>query len=295
MSFDLPDEVVEPETFTQGVEPDVAPEVTEAPAEPPQEPSEPDIPPVAPEWLDKEPEPPPGQYPPQYPPEVPPQLPPQPPMYPPQPPAQYQPPAQAGVDAALQGFVDGPDPYIDQRIDRKMNQMGGQLGWNQQQLAGQLDQMRQTYANAGIGQADTAVRNAYKFLNEDPTFRSNKEVQARIGAALKGSFDNAAREAKAGNYGPISDVAQLDETSLRGMLAFVKATSNVPSPGVGPLQVEGATVESSRSAVTEGDVVLTDVQEAVATRMGPGYRDRMIKAEIENRKYNDLEISTKQG
>ena len=290
MSFDLPEIEVEPETFTQGVEPDVAPEVTETPVETPQEPPESDAPLVAPEWLDAEPAPPQGQYPPQYPPEVPPQLPPQQPQYPPQPPAQLRPPAPAGADAALQGFVDGPDPYIDQRIDLKMNQMAGQLGWNQQQLAGQLDQMRQTHANAGIGQADTAVRNAYKFLNTDPTFRSNKDVQARMGAALKGSFDNAAREARAGNYGPISDVAQLDEKSLRGMMAFIKETSDIPSPGVGPLQVEGATLESSRSAVAEGSVVLTPAQEEIATRMGPGYRDKMIKAQLENIKHDDVDM-----
>ena len=296
MSFDLPDEVVEPvapETFSQGVEPDVAPEVTETPVEAPQAAAEPEAPSVIPEWLDAEPEPPRGQYPPQQTQELPPQYPPQQPQYPPQPPAQYQPPAQPGADAALQAFVDNPEQWVRTIQQDTINQMGGQLGFQQQQLAGEINQMRQTYANAGIGQADTAIRNAYKFLNSDPVFKSNKDVQARIGAALKGSFDNAAREARTGNYGPISDVAQLDETSLRGMLAFVKATSNVQSPGVGPLQVEGATVESSRSAVADNSVVLTPLQEEVAKRMGPGYRDKMIKAEVENRKHDDFEVSEK--
>jgi hypothetical protein len=287
MSFDLPDvevEPVEPEPFTQGVEPDVAPEAPEAPVEAPQEAAEPAPPAVQPEWLDREPEPPPGQYPNQYPPEPPPQLPPQQPQYPP------QPPAQVGADAALQAFVDNPEKWVRSIQQETINQMGGQLGWNQQQLAGQINQMRETYANAGIGQAKTAVRNAYSFLNEDPVFRSNKDVQERIGRALEGSLENAKRAAFMGDYGPISDVSQLDETSLRGMLAFVKATANVPSPGVGPLQVEGATVESSRSAVAPESVVLTPDQEAIATRMGPGYRDKMIKAQIENIKHGDVEM-----
>jgi hypothetical protein len=74
------------------------------------------------------------------------------------------------------------------------------------------------------------------------------------------------------------------------MLAFVKATANVPSPGVGPLQVEGATVESSRSAVAPESVVLTAEQESIATRMGPGYRDRMIKAQLENIAAGDVDM-----
>jgi hypothetical protein len=190
----------------------------------------------------------------------------------------------------LQAFVDNPEKWVRSIQQDTINQMGGQLGWNQQQLAGQINQMRETYANAGIGQAKTAVRNAYSFLNEDPVFRSNKDVQERIGRALEGSLENAKRAAFMGDYGPISDVSQLDETSLRGMLAFVKATANVPSPGVGPLQVEGATVESSRSAVAPESVVLTPDQEAIATRMGPGYRDKMIKAQIENIKHGDVEM-----
>jgi hypothetical protein len=293
MSFDLPDEVVEPvepEPFTQGVEPDVAPEAPETPVEAPQEAAEPAPPAVQPEWLDREPEPPPGQYPNQYPPEPPPQLPPQPPAYPPQPPAQFQPPAQTGADAALQKFVDAPDPWARAIAQDVVNQATGQLGWNQQQLAGQINQIRETYAKAGIGQAKSAVRKAYQFLNEDPVFRTNKDVQERIGRALEGSLENAKRAAFMGDYGPISDVSQLDETSLKGMLAFVKATANVPSPGVGPLQVEGATVESSRSAVAPESVVLTPVQEAVAERMGPNYRDKMIKRQIENIAAGDVEM-----
>jgi hypothetical protein len=190
----------------------------------------------------------------------------------------------------LQAFVDNPEKWVRSIQQDTINQMGGQLGWNQQQLAGQINQMRETYANAGIGQAKTAVRNAYSFLNEDPVFRSNKDVQERIGRALEGSLENAKRAAFMGDYGPISDVSQLDETSLRGMLAFVKATANVPSPGVGPLQVEGATVESSRSAVAPESVVLTAEQESIATRMGPGYRDRMIKAQLENIAAGDVDM-----
>jgi hypothetical protein len=189
----------------------------------------------------------------------------------------------------LQKFVDGPERWGRAIAQDVVNQMGGQLGYQQQQLAGQINQMRETYANAGIGQAKTAVRNAYSFLNEDPVFRTNKDVQERIGRALEGSLENAKRAAFMGDYGPISDVSQLDETSLRGMLAFVKATANVPSPGVGPLQVEGATVESSRSAVAPESVVLTPTQEAIAARMGPGYRDKMIKRQIENIAAGDVD------
>lgn len=286
MSFDLPEPEVPLESFTQDVEPSAAPEATEAPTEAPQAAPEPEAPVVEPDWLNADPTPPQGQQPPHYP-EPTPQYPPNVPQYPPQPPMA---PAQPGADAALQAFVDNPEQWVRTIQQDTINQVGGQLSYQQQQLAGQINQMQQTYANAGIKRADTAVRNAYKLLNNDPTFRSNKEVQNRIGAALRGSFDNAARAAMGGDYGPIADVAQIDETSLKGMLAFVKATTGVPSPGVGPLAVEGATVESSRSPVADKDVTLTPVQEEVAARMGPGYRDRMIKAEIENRKHDDLEI-----
>jgi len=77
---------------------------------------------------------------------------------------------------------------------------------------------------------------------------------------------------------------------LDGMLAFYGVTAGVRSPGVGPLQVEGATVESSRPSAASEEVVLTPLQEDIAARMGKGYRDRMIKAVLEERKYNDFEV-----
>lgn len=294
MSFDLPEpEVAQapPEVFSQSVEPDAAPPEPEAQAAPEPTPEpEPELPAVEPDWIDSQPEPT-GPHPGQYPPEPPQNLPAAPPMYPPQPAPQYAQPAPTGADAALQAFVDNPEQWVRQIQQETLQQAAGQLGWQQQQLAGEVNQMRQTYAESNIGQAKSTIKQAYDHLNKNPTFRSNKAMQDSIKTTLQGYYDQASAAARSGNYGPISEFAQIGPAQLDGMMAYLSAVGGIQSPGVGPLQVEGATVESSRSAVDDGSVVLTPLQEDIAKKMGPGYRDRMIKAEVENRKYDDFEVN----
>jgi hypothetical protein len=295
MAFELDEQQApdaQPEVFRQGVEPDVSPEAPETPVEPPQEPQAPDVPEVEPSWLDGDPEPPRGY--PQYPQEPLPQYPPHAPAYPPVPPPDYPPAAHrqqpmGSPDAVLNEFVKDPIGWVRSIQQETINQMSGPLTWQQQQLAENLNRMQMTYAEAGIKRADAAIRNAYKILNKNPVFKSNKQVQEHINRALKAQFNDAANAARQGNYVPIADLERIDEPALRGMVAFVSEATGVKSAGIGPLSVEGAAVETSRSAVTSEDITLTPEQEEVAKRMGPGYRDRMIQAQRDLLKHDDFE------
>ena len=267
--------------FRQSVEPD--PEPAPPAPEPTPEPvvEEPEPPPVEPDWLTApaEPEPPPAapQY--QY------QQPQPPPVYPQQP----QVPQGTGVDAALQGFVDNPDAWLDQRMSAREQQMLGPVVQRQQMVDHMVGTLMENNVNQGVAQADASIRNAYDAFNKDATFRSNKEMQDKIGATLQGMRSNAISEARRGNFVPMNALANLNEAAVAGTLGYLRGAMGVPSPGVAPLQVEGAAVESARSAATDQGVVLTAEQEEVAKRMGPGYRDRMIKAQADHNKYDDFE------
>jgi hypothetical protein len=92
-----------------------------------------------------------------------------------------------------------------------------------------------------------------------------------------------------GNFAPLRALANLDESDMEATLAYMKAKAGKQSPGVAPLQVEGATVESSRSAVAEQSVELDADTEAAIKRLGPAYRERLIKAQRETDEAGDFE------
>jgi hypothetical protein len=63
----------------------------------------------------------------------------------------------------------------------------------------------------------------------------------------------------------------------------------VDSPGVGPLQVEGAVVESSRSAPKTTEVQLTEEQKEVVRRLGPSYEKKLRDGLAAANKYDDFQ------
>jgi hypothetical protein len=152
-----------------------------------------------------------------------------------------------------------------------------------------MSQMVENDVRQSKNAAESAVRRAYSSFNKDSTFRSNKAMQETIKGTFSGMLERAEREARNGNFGPLNSMANLSDSDIAGTLAYVRAVAGARSPGVAPVQVEGATVESSRAAVAEQGVELTPEQEEVARRMGPAYRQKMKKAVLEQQKYNDLE------
>jgi hypothetical protein len=193
-------------------------------------------------------------------------------------------------DAALEAFVDNPDGWFDQRMAAREQQMLGPMQQQTQAVQHMMGMMMDNQMNEHRSRVGDSVKRAYDSFNQDATFRSSKVMQDKIGATLSGMRDNAEQAARMGNFGPMNALANLTEADIAGTLAYVRAAAGVQSPGVAPLQVEGATVESSRSAVAESNVVLTAEQEEVARRLGPGARDRMIQGVIEQQKYDDFEV-----
>ena len=281
------------ESFTQSVVPDApsAPEPVPEPAPEPA-PAEPELPPVEPDWLNEPAIP-------EQPVAAPPQAPPpdyyygqqQPQQQHPQYPQQPQVPQYGTPDASIQTFLDNPDGWAESKIEQRLAARDEQI--RQQNLAiqnmtGMLMQDRIVEAVSG---ANNAVQRAYNVFNRDSTFRSNKEMQQTLQATLKGMKQRAEYEAYAsGNFEPLRTLANLSESDMEATLAYMKVKAGVQSPGTGPLQVEGATVESSRSAVSGREVELTPDEQEVARRLGPGAEARMKQAKLDLAKYDDLEF-----
>jgi hypothetical protein len=217
-------------------------------------------------------------------------------QYPPQQPQydygyQQQPQVQQGPasDAALNALVENPDGWWEAKMAAREQQLVGPIQQQQQAIAYMMSSMIENNVNQGVAGADASIRKAYEAFNQDAAFRSNKTMQEKVGATLQGMRERAVVEARNGNFGPLNSLSNLSEADIAGTLAYVRASSGVPSAGTGPLQVEGATVESSRAPVAEQTVELTPEQEEVARRLGPGYRQRLIKGLQERDKYDDIE------
>lgn len=280
------DQVVEtdpeyqPEVFSQRVE---APEPAPEPAPPRQveRPPEPDAPPIEPDWLSAPPVQPP-QPPQQYYQE-------QPQYYQQQQPQYQQRQPQKQPSGALDRFIDDPDGYIDQLLQARLAEQTTPLAYQQYQMAQQVQQIRDTFTASASSQADKAIKDSYKYLNKDAAFRTNKSIQGRIESTLRGMREQAMMQARAGNFGPLNNLASLNESHIRAALAAAKAMEGIDSPGVGPLQVEGATVESSRSAPQQHSVELDADQKEAVRRLGPSYETRLRKALADNAKYDDFQ------
>lgn len=272
------------EFFTQTIgEAMAAPDPGPTPAPEPE--PEPEAPVVEPDWLNPPPEPvPPPQQPPQYP-TAPPDYYPE-PQYPQQPQAQ---PASA-TDAELGAFVDNPKAWLAQELATRDQQLVGPMQQQQQSIAFMVNTLMENNVRQNVAKADQAIRQAYDTFNKDPAFRQNQEMQNRIGGTLQGMRENAIAAARGGNYGPMESLINLDEGAIRGTLAFLREQVGVQSPGIGPLKIEGAAVESSRAPVAAQDVTLSDEQEEIARRMGPGYRAKLVQAVRDQDKYNDFDM-----
>ena len=286
--LDEAEPAVQPEVFRQGVadpEPEVEAPPAPEPAAPEPEP-EPEAPPVEPDWLSAPaPEPVQQQAPQQQQRDY---------YQPQQQQPQYQ---QAPVKRGdLNAFIEDPDGYIDrlvaQRIDYINQQALTPLMYQQQMLAQEFNGIRENNQRSALHQADAAIKGAYKEFNKDSAFRSNPRLQERIKGALAGLRESALAEAQRGNYGPLSNLANLGEAEARATLAAARVIEGIGSPGNGPLQVEGASVESSRSAVADNSIELTAEQQEIARRFGgqeKNYADRMRKAIADSKKYDDFE------
>jgi hypothetical protein len=235
---------------------------------------------IGPDWLNEPVAPPP---------ELPPQPYPQPvPDYYPQP-APAQPQTQS--EAALNTFVEDPYGVIDQRIAAMSQQQFGQLAMQQQTANQMMSILMENTISDGVSRADQTVKRAYDIFNQDPAFKSNKEVQNQLGSTLRGMRQQAELAARAGNFQPLNSLASLSDADMAAALAFVKAKSGVASPGVAPLVVEGAAVETARPAVAKQDVQLSPEQQEIARRMGGNYEQRLKDALAETEKLGDLEYS----
>ena len=265
----------QPEVFRQGAAPD--PEPAPAPEPGPVAETEPEAPPVEPSWLSapqREPEP---RYAPQ-------------PQQQSPPSQQYAPQVRQPSGGNLEAFIENPDAYIERIVQERVAQQVGPLYLDHQRVAMEQQRVRETTANSVLGQADQAIKKAYGAFNQDPAFRSNPNLQGRLEGTLKGIREQAIEAARFGDLGPLHNLANMNDGHYRAALAAARAIEGVDSPGVGPLQIEGARVESTRGAVKDTHVELTAEQQEIANRIGGNYADRLRKSIKETAAADDFEF-----
>jgi len=260
---------------TPEVQPEPAPRPDPAP-EPEVKPA-PEAPPVEPNWLSAPPKEPEQRY-----------APPQQQQYQ-QPPPQNA-PQHAPSGGSLEAFIENPDAYIERIVQARVAQQVGPLYQDHQRVAMEQQRSRETTANSMLSQADGAIKKAYGAFNQDPAFRSNPNLQGRLENTLRGIREQAIEAARFGDFTPLNNLASMNDGHFKAALAAARAIEGVDSPGVGPLQIEGASVESARAPVTDTHVELSPEQQEIAKRIGGNYADRLREGLREASKHDDFEF-----
>ena len=194
---------------------------------------------------------------------------------------------QRGPDDYLNEFVRDPNGYMSNVARQEAQNIAQQM---MQQGIAPVQQQMNAFFNAQVEmQADGAKRSIndmYKNFSKDEAFRGNKQVKEQMDRTLSGLYHEARQQAAMGNPRALMMFSQPGFADVA--LAAVKAQLGVRGGAKGPASVPH--VESTRpSASGRSGQALTPDQEAAAERLGPGGRDRYLKALDELDKYGDFE------
>jgi hypothetical protein len=272
---------------------DAEPSEPQEPEETVEEPQAPEAPPVSPDWLDeaaapaqavqdygRQPQYQQQQYPQQYAPQ-------QPQVQP-----QMQQPGQVMSEDMLEAFVRDPNGYVNRLVQAQVEQAIGPAAMTAMQAASGVSSFIHAQAETGIGEAKKAISSAYKdVFNQDETFRSNQDLQRRVGGSLQALLEQAAYKARSGDFSDLAMFRSFGEQQARATLAAAKALAGITGRSESPMSVAGAVVESPVARASRDDVQLSAEEEDVISarsRVEPGYRDRYIAAKKEAIKRGDF-------
>lgn len=166
-----------------------------------------------------------------------------------------------------------------QVASQMMNQALGPVAQQQQQFI-------QGQAQYHASMSDSAVRDMYKTkFTKDEAFASNERIRTRIDRAIAGLREQAMYQAMNGD--PSGFAIFNNPTFADGVLNLAKTIE-----GHQPSAVSAASaphVESVAPAAQQTIFELSPDQEEAVRRMGPGGRDRYIKALEDVKKHDDFE------
>ena len=200
---------------------------------------------------------------------------------------QQQQQPQRGRDDYLNEFVRDPQGFIDNAATQRAQEIAYQM---MQQGVGPLQGQMQQFMNMQVEmQSDGAKRSIndmYKQFSKDEAFRGNKQVKEHMDRTLQGLYRDAQKQAYYGNPRALMMFSQPGFAEVA--LAAVKAQLGVRGGASSPASVPH--VESTApSAQGRSQSVLSPDEEAAVERLGPGGRERYLKAQEELNKYNDFE------
>lgn len=251
----------------------VAPPESEPPAEPAAAPA-PEPEPEVPAWVSQ-----PTQLQPQQPQYAPPQ-----PQYaPPQP--QYSPPPQPQYPAVnVDDLVNRPGEVLYGAAERVMSPYVEKVNRLDQFMRQSFESQVTNAATSAKGAIDQGYRNV---ISRDPAY-ANKAVRATVDALLQNQFQNAVTIAQqTGDFSQLNNFA--NPKYMQMVLAGAKIHAGYPGgQAPGPINVQGAYTESSRSAPgsPSGDVP-EEVRDA-AHRLNMDPKEMWTKVQAAEKKQRDL-------
>lgn len=198
-----------------------------------------------------------------------------------------QPPQQRTNEDYLNEFVRDPQGYMSSVARQEAVAIAQQM---LQQGVAPVQARMDAYFNAQVdmqtAEADRSIRGMYKTFSRDETFAGNKRVQQAMDNTLSGLFHDAQYQARMGNPRALQMFSQPGFAEVA--LAAVKAQLGVTGGARGPASVPhvestSPSVKANRNRSFDPDT------EAAIERLGPGGRDRYIKAMEDLDKYGDFE------
>lgn len=199
---------------------------------------------------------------------------------------QMQAPQQQGPNT-LDRFIQNPDGTISEIAGHAAQQVAQSLlAQSYGPMAAQMNEFVQGQARYHTAVADDKIRGMYKErFAKDETFAGNKRIQARVDSAIRGLRAQAVDMARRGD--PSGFQIFNNPTFAEATLALAKIIEGAKPGSSGAGSVPH--VERTSPATRKQAVELDPDTEAAISRFGPDFKDRYLKAQEEQSKYNDFQ------
>lgn len=183
----------------------------------------------------------------------------------------------------LEDFVADPNNFVRGEVERYV----GPLAMEMQRQEMALRQYSRDAAVAGLPHIEASVRNHYRALNTNETFKKDKGVRDRVDGFVRGLYERAQQAAYSGDLDGFNRVqATLSNPALAAVaVAYYQNQAGPIGRAASPAQPVGAQTETTKKRSTAEPRLPQDVYEALS-RLPEGIRETKLKEARQRLKTN---------
>lgn len=174
----------------------------------------------------------------------------------------------------LEDFVADPNNFVRGEVERYVGPLAAEM--QRQEMA--LRQYSRDAAVAGLPHIEASVRNHYKALSTNETFRKEKRIRDQVDGFVRGLYERAQQAAYSGDLDSFNQVQKTLSNPALGAVAIAWYQHQAGPIGraASPAQPVGAQTETTRKRSTSEPRLPQDVYEAL-NKLPEGIRETKLK------------------